>query len=209
MPEREPRSPRTKPDRRLEIVKAAVACMRDKGYARLTARSIAERAGLSPGHITYHFKDMKEVMAEAYRHASDQLLQASTLDDLPADATAIDRLRVFLGAGFSPEFLAPDYLRLRIDLWSAAQADAEIAQTDRALYDRYRAVLAGLLEQAAVERGGGAANLSLVCDTVMATLDGLWLDWSRRRDPAAIRRGLDGCMVLVKAVVDQSATGRD
>jgi hypothetical protein len=30
-----------------------------------------------------------------------------------------------------------------------------------------------------------------VCDVVMATLDGLWLDWMRRRDRSAVDRGLE------------------
>jgi hypothetical protein len=38
-------------------------------------------------------------------------------------------------------------------------------------------------------------------DTIMAALEGLWLDWTRRHSETAIQNGLEGCIRLVNIVL--------
>jgi hypothetical protein len=38
----------------------------------------------------------------------------------------------------------------------------------------------------------------MVSDLIMATLDGLWLDWMRRRDPQAVQNGLEACVLFAR-----------
>lgn len=194
---------RSSEDRRAEIVEAAFHCLQEVGYAKLTARKIAEHSNISLGHITYHFKDMNEVLVETYRHASRTLFEATQQDLSRSPTSVIDQLKAFLGTGFTAAFLKHDYLRVRIDLWSAALTHEQIAQTERELYERYRRNLIVILEKVANERRGSEAEVTLLADTIMATLDGLWLDWERRRSETAIRNGLDGCIRLVEAVLAQ------
>ncbi len=179
--------------RREEIVRAALSVLQRDGYAALTARKIAAEAGMSLGHISYHFINMDEVMSEAYRLAA-RLLQdtESRLD--PGQGTARDRLTVLLNAGFTDEILNPAYLRMRIDLWSAALAHPEIARTERELYQAYRDRLEGLLTE--MSHYSRRDRVPAVCDVLMATLDGLWLDWIRRRDRTSVVRGLELCQKL-------------
>jgi hypothetical protein len=88
---------------------------------------------------------------------------------------------------------------LRIDLGSAALTHPAIAATERALYDRYRDDLAGHL--AALAGPDRLDRVPALSDTIMATLDGLWLDWMRRRDAGAVQNGLDGCLQLALLVL--------
>ena len=37
-----------------------------------------------------------------------------------------------------------------------------------------------------------------MADMIMATLDGLWLDWLRRSDAVAVKNGLDGCVLFAR-----------
>ena len=196
---------RSSQDRRAEIVEAAFLCLQEYGYAKLTARKIAEHSNISLGHITYHFKDMKEVLVETYRYASLTLFEATQRDLGISPKSPFEQLRVFLGTGFSKAFLKRDYLRVRIDLWSAALAYDEIASVERELYESYRSQLSELLRNVAVDRGIGPDAVTPLADTIMATLDGLWLDWERRHDETAIRNGLDGCIALVNAVLPAAA----
>ncbi|MGB3148650.1 MAG: TetR/AcrR family transcriptional regulator [Paracoccaceae bacterium] len=176
-------------DRRDQIAEAAIRCLMRHGYAKLTARKVAEEAGLSLGHITYHFKDMSELLAEAYLRVSANL-SAQTNDNLDAsDGSPRERLKAFLFAGFSPELLTPDYIRLRIDLWSAALNSDGLAETEVALYRDYRLQLVTLLQEVAAGQSDPAA-ICAVADAIMALLDGLWLDWMRRRDLQAVENGL-------------------
>jgi TetR/AcrR family transcriptional repressor of bet genes len=158
------------------------------GYAALTARKIAAEAEMSLGHISYHFTDMDEVMSEAYRLAA-QLLQETEVKLGRGEGAARDRFAALMKAGFTDEILNPAYLRLRIDLWSAAMTRPEIAKTELKLYLAHRARLEELLtEMSHYFRRDRVAG---VCDLVMAALAGLWLDWMRRRDRKSVDRGLE------------------
>ena len=193
-----PESPHRRPDisahRRAQIAEAALRCLKRDGYARLTARRVAEEAGLSLGHLTYHFRDMAEVLAEAYLHVSRQLQEATDSGMGASPAMPRDQLLAFLRAGFEAPFLQPDYLRLRVDLWSAARTDPAIARTEHALYDRYRDQLCALLEACAP--AAHQPDIRATSDVIMAMLDGLWLDWLRRGNPVAIAAGLDAAIGL-------------
>jgi TetR/AcrR family transcriptional repressor of bet genes len=188
-------APRT-PSRKDDIVAAALTCLQRDGYAALTARKIAAEAGLSPGHISYHFASMDDLMSQAYHLAANRLRQSeATL--LAATSTPVQRLQAFLAAGFTSDFLQRPHLRMRIDLWSAALSHPAIAETERALYDRYRAALVQHLT--ALAAPGKAVQVPAVTDLIMATLDGLWLDWMRRSDAAAVQNGLTLCLTLAQA----------
>jgi TetR/AcrR family transcriptional repressor of bet genes len=176
-----PRS-QTQTDRRTTIAEAALRVLGREGHAGLTARKVAAEAGLALGHITYNFTDMDEVLAEAYRLLSARLRAASDIDPLAAPQA---RLSAFLRAGFTGDFLTPAHLRIRIDLWSAALTHPAVAETERALYAHYRSRLEALLHPLVP-----AMQISALADLIMAALDGLWLDWMRRRDTTAVDNGL-------------------
>lgn len=196
----ETRAYRSGEDRRAEIVESAFKCLQEFGYAKLTARKIAETSGISLGHITYNFKDMNEVLVETYRYASRTLFDATQESLGKAPENPIDQLRVFLRTGFTPNFLKKDYIRVRVDLWSAALSHEEIANTELALYQRYRDSLSAIVSEIAGERGRSEQAVPMIVDTIMATLDGLWLDWERRHSVQAIDNGLEGCVRLVDAL---------
>jgi TetR/AcrR family transcriptional repressor of bet genes len=178
-------------DRKRDLAAAALRCLARDGYASLTARKIAAEAGMALGHVSYHFATMDDLLAAAYAQASDDLRQTTT-SLLAAKATPLDRLDAFLRAGFTEAFLTQAHLRMRIDLWSAALSHPAIADTERALYDRYRAELVTLLT--ALAAPDKAPHVAPVSDLIMATLDGLWLDWMRRRDEGSTANGLRACL---------------
>lgn len=189
-------------ERRAQIAQAAVSVLKRCGVARMTARKVAAEAGLSLGHITYNFATMEEVLSEAYHLASNDLSNATDAAlDRPGDA--MSRVIAFLRAGFDEPFLEPGHLRMRIDLWAASLWHGEIATTEAALYARYRSVLLELLAPI----GGSADDRLTVADTVMAALDGLWLDWMRRRDRDALERGLNGCERLIRLILAPAGSG--
>jgi AcrR family transcriptional regulator len=178
-------------DRKRDLAAAALRCLARDGYASLTARKIAAEAGMALGHVSYHFATMDDLLAAAYAQASDDLRQTTTTL-LAAQATPLDRLDAFLRAGFTPEFLSTSHIRMRIDLWSAALSHPAIADTERALYDRYRTELATLL--AAIAAPDKASAIGQVQDMIMATLDGIWLDWIRRQDEVSTQNALLACL---------------
>lgn len=188
-------------DRRGDIVRAALKVLQSKGYAALTARKVAAEADISLGHISYNFSGMDEVLSEAYKLASDALRteMVEGLEALPQEP--IVQVRAYLDASFSDYFLQAEQVRTRIDLWSAALAHPAIAETEHALYQRYRDELEALLTAVAGDDPARRGKVRMVSDTIMATLDGLWLDWLRRRDSQAVQNGLECCMYLVRKIL--------
>jgi len=192
---------RFKQNRRRDIAEAARRVLAREGYAQLSARKVAAEAGLSLGHITYNFSGMDDVLAEAYRVTSEQLREASMRSLATAASDPLARLEAFLRAGFTDEFLEFHHLRMRIDLWSAACNSDVLADTERVLYDHYRQTLRELLMPLAAPNPRTVESIPALLDTVMATQDGLWLDWLRRRDSVAVENGLRMCVVLVRSTL--------
>ena len=99
------RKTRPSDDRRGDIARAAMAILQDEGYAALTARKIAAVADISLGHISYHFRDMNEVLTEAYRLASEELRRATAEGVDASSDDPLARVRAFLWAGFGAAFM--------------------------------------------------------------------------------------------------------
>lgn len=57
------------------LLQAAAELMRDEGYAQVTSRKLAQKAGLKPQLVHYYFRTMSELFAEMFREATEQYLQ--------------------------------------------------------------------------------------------------------------------------------------
>jgi AcrR family transcriptional regulator len=59
---------------RMALLDGAEAVMLERGYAAVTARSVAERAGLKHQLVYYYFRTMDELLAAAFRRRMERLL---------------------------------------------------------------------------------------------------------------------------------------
>jgi AcrR family transcriptional regulator len=57
---------------RAAIVEAAVAALAAQGFSATSARAVAERAGVAPGGVFYHFGSMDELLAEVFTTCLDR-----------------------------------------------------------------------------------------------------------------------------------------
>ena len=179
-------------NRRLALIRATLRVLERDGWSRLTARKVAAEAGLSLGHITYHFRSMDDLLLAACHQMSDDLQAFAEAQPAEMPDDPMGRFTAFVRAAFRPEFLTHGYLRIRIDLWSAAQVHPAIASADRALQVRYRGQLIALLED--IARPHGTVHLVRdIADATIATMDGLWLAIARHHDPGEVERGLRVC----------------
>jgi AcrR family transcriptional regulator len=65
----------TAEERRTAVLRAAVECVAVTGYDNLRLRDVARAAGVSTGLLQHYFETRDELVAEAFRQASEDLLQ--------------------------------------------------------------------------------------------------------------------------------------
>lgn len=183
---------RTSDERRAQIAAAALVCLTKVGYAGLTARKVAAEAGISLGHLTYHFGTMEAVMAAAYQLVAVQLAPSI----IATGQTPAAKFETFLRGVFAPEQLTEPALRLRIDLWSAAQTNPEIAKIEAEMHGQMRAKIEAHLT--AISDPWKIGRIPMVEGFVLATMDGLWLDYMRHRDLDAVYGAIEAMVLFAR-----------
>jgi AcrR family transcriptional regulator len=61
---------------RAQLLDAAEALLREEGYAAVTSRRVAARAGLKPQLVHYYFRTMDDLFLEVFRRGADANLAA-------------------------------------------------------------------------------------------------------------------------------------
>ncbi|MFF2189378.1 TetR/AcrR family transcriptional regulator [Streptomyces sp. NPDC058155] len=76
----------TDPQRRERILAATLDLIADEGVAGVSHRKIAARAGVPLGSMTYHFSGIDQLLREAFRRFTDQIVELfDTYLSAPAD----------------------------------------------------------------------------------------------------------------------------
>jgi len=151
------------------------------------------QAGVSLGLLSYHFEGKDSLILAAFDRATERLLEASTEAAADTDDPA-ERMRRFLRGSFTDEFLDGDYLRLRISLWAVALTDPAIARLDAEFFERYSAELRAMIATARPDLT--AAELTGRTTDVVATSNGVWLNWARFKNRDDLERGLVRCEAI-------------
>ncbi|MCC6848052.1 MAG: TetR/AcrR family transcriptional regulator [Deltaproteobacteria bacterium] len=157
------------------ILDAATALLIDEGYAQLSTRKIAARAGIRPGHLQYYYpakQDIVRGLLERY------LERASLAFEREAEATpaAERRVELFLDAVLRDQ-REGDRARFFWELWALAARDDAIAGAMQAFYRAYWRRLVGVL--LGVRPALGRPRAERRAALLIATLEGLTLFRSR------------------------------
>jgi len=70
------------------LLEAAVSVIAEQGSGGATVRAVAERAGVSPGTVTYHFANADELVVAALEYGASRML--GTLEQLALDLQQTD-----------------------------------------------------------------------------------------------------------------------
>jgi len=165
------------------ILEAALRLLARHGISGVSIRAVAREANVALGLMNYYFNDKASLIAAALRRVEEQDLTIVAPDcSLPSQARVVAALRRVA----DPEFLTTEYLSLRLQLWSLAQADELFEHINTRAQKRYRDGLSALI---------GAARPRLSkreCDRRAADIDilqnGMWLTALLGLDQASIRR---------------------
>jgi len=126
------------PDRRDQIIDAALKVIADEGVVGTSARKVAARADVPLGSITYHFEGMDELLREAFtRYTTDvsgrstaRLTAATTRDE--AKAAVVDVILRDL-------YDSPESFSITLELYNLASRKLEYRQLAQDWMARSRA----------------------------------------------------------------------
>lgn len=177
-----------KVDRQERILDAVLALLSAHGISGVSMRAVAREAEVAVGLVNYHYEDKRSLIRAALRRIEEQDVAMVT----PEPALSPDRrLRAALRRFADPEFLTTEYLSLRLQLWSLAQAHAEFAQINTEAQKRYRVGLAALIRSARPQLTKAESNKRAADIDVIQ--NGLWLTALLGLDKTSIRRSIARC----------------
>jgi AcrR family transcriptional regulator len=172
---------------REKLLRAAIVCLRDRGYADTTARDLAAVSGANLASIGYHFGGKEALLNEAVAETTRiwaRLIEDEVLTG-PPRGPAEDLRRVLAASVDRFDEFEP-YLRSFVEAFPPAVRSAELRESMAAAYEDVRAAGLAMLERLAEAEGidlepGVARTLASV---ILALCDGLILQWLL--DPEAV-----------------------
>ncbi|MGK5555148.1 TetR/AcrR family transcriptional regulator [Actinomadura kijaniata] len=135
--------------RRRDVSEAVWRVLAARGFDGLTLRAVAAEMNASTGLLTHYFPTKKALV----RHALDLAEERTASRARPAPpAPGLPALRTTLLTVLPRTPEAVELNRVWVSSWDAALGDPDLADRERARYERWRGKLRPHLEEA-VERG--------------------------------------------------------
>jgi AcrR family transcriptional regulator len=134
----------TKSERRDALVRSALDVIAEKGLGGTRVADIAERAGISPGHVLYYFDGKADIFTRALRTVEDDLrtqIEASWA----SRPSAAERWE-WLVQHAAPTGPGDPRMLLWIQAWELAPRDPEVAALVLELDRRWIRLLVEVLE---------------------------------------------------------------
>lgn len=178
---------------RRRLLAAAVELIPERGWAAVSTRVLAERAGVTPSVVHYHFPSLPAVLNEAAIDLMRRVLAESTaaMDTVATPAEAVNGLLAALDeyTGVDPTSL------VFIEAYLAATRDEELRERISELVSDFRGRLGGWLG------GRGVAAPEETAAVLAAAIDGLLLHRGLGRAPDA-----RATRSVLRRLVDEHAT---
>lgn len=160
---------------RLRLVEAAIDCLVEGGYSRLTTQAVAERTGASRGSMHHHFPTRMDLVAAVVEHVFYERMRLFLDDYLSSLARSSEAEMLELAAAahwrsvHSREYAA--YLELAV----AARTDAELNQFFGPVAQRYDEVWIGEMIESFPQWRDQWEQMKLASDLVSVMHMGLLL----------------------------------
>lgn len=183
--------------RKTLLIKATLLTLKEYGFQGASIRKICAQAGVSVGLISHHYSGKDELVAEAYLSITEQVMTTLRSAVAAAGPGARARLSAFFQASFSAEMIAPELLDAWLAFWGAVKTAEAINRAHKHSYGQYRALLAQILADLAVEQGWTDFAVDLAAISLSALLDGLWLELGLNPGVFTPQQGLHICEAWV------------
>ncbi|MEX2274414.1 MAG: TetR/AcrR family transcriptional regulator [Actinomycetota bacterium] len=136
----------TNPQRRERVLRAAAEAIAERGFADTRIADIADRAGMSPGHVMYYFSSKEELLLEALRFSEDSRFYDGLAAELDRAPGAAGRLARFIELSI-PGGARDEQWTLWLELWTRAVHDPTIVDRLEQRDARWTDALAAILRE--------------------------------------------------------------
>jgi AcrR family transcriptional regulator len=171
-----------------EILDATAALLAQSGYAQLSTRKIAARAGIRPGNLQYYYRTKQDVVRALLDRYLAESMRAIERRVAASAGTPEARLRAGIEGILADQQVGRSCELFR-EIWALAARDRAVARAVQDFYARYRAGVAEAL--LAVNPALGALRANRRAALIVAMLEGLTVFRFGRRadldDPALAR----------------------
>ena len=188
---------RSSPERKDQIIAAALELFRQKGFADVSTRDLAEHAGLSRSHIYHYFGDWNELRREAFVHFAHEQLEetGAHLADKPPVEALLGFIRECLPASQG------DGWGLWLDAWDEAMHDAELARAYLSEISRWQGMLRGIIEKGVEAKVFRCASPERVARQIFALAMGYADDLLLQPSAEAAEAALDEVVEVAEMVL--------
>ena len=162
--------------RRKLLVEATMRSIAKYGYAGTTIETICSEAQVSRGLINHHFGSKEELIRQSYKALRDEWVAATHGSVLDEFAEPEERLRALIRVSFGPTMFKQEYLGIWAGFWSAIGKSPALRKMNRELFDKDREAYEAIFEEIARRRGKRIDSRRAAL-TVIALIDGFWLEW--------------------------------
>ncbi|EGD42165.1 putative TetR-family transcriptional regulator [Nocardioidaceae bacterium Broad-1] len=190
-----------------KLMSAVTDLLKEDGIAGLSARAVADRAGVNQALVFYHFGTVMDLVDQACRAATDEAA-ASYRDEL-AEVTSLSEL-LALGRVLHERERAAGNITVMSQLLAGAQRDKTLAKTGRYAMGRWNeeieAAVARALEGSPVESVVDAPGLSRAISSAFVGL--LMYDGVDRPGADSAFAALEQLGSLVEVIEDLGPAAR-
>ncbi len=173
--DRRPYRRESEDSRREALIAATQSLVAEGGSRAATVRSIAERAGVTPGLIRHYFGSKDELSRAAYRALIDGMTDKGTDALEGVGAAPEERLAAFVAVSLRPPVMDARAVGLWAGYLHNVQNDPALLALHEKSYLRYRNTLQDLIS--ALRRPDETPDRlrrdAIACNAV---IDGLWLE---------------------------------
>jgi AcrR family transcriptional regulator len=163
---------------RERLLRGARKCLRDKGYARTTARDIAAASNSNLGSIGYHFGSKEALLNEVMREGfAAWVAQLGRIAIANAGATPLERVRAsWIGLADTFEEYRPLMVAF-VEATAQAERSADLRRELADLYEESRTMVAGLVKASVGQAEIADKHSRALASFLIAVCDGLLLQW--------------------------------
>jgi AcrR family transcriptional regulator len=158
-------------EREAAVVTAAAELIAEQGLTELRVADVAERAGMSVGHVTYYFPSKTELLVRAIQQ-SEAEFQQEVLDALAsmADPWSRFQLLVEMAAAAGP---GDRSWLLWFEVWAQAATSAEVQAAQRQLDRWWRDTMRQVIDDGMTQGAFTCVDPAQAVSHLTALTDGL------------------------------------